>query len=129
MRNLRALSLLLYIVSLFVIPVYHITEVSATASDCSACSEEKATSNQIAVTEKCEPDNPCHSHHHPHHNHHSHDHNCQLCQFLQNPARSPYQENSIGLALSDIAAIQHSDEIALNTFVLQSIDIRGPPTI
>ena len=130
MRNLRALSLILYIVALFVIPVYHTIEVSSTASDCAACSEESATSNQIVVTEKCEPDNPCHNSNHSHHNHPLHDHHCSLCASIQGFANnlSPSTDNTV-LDFSSAPDCQPIDDIIHNDSVSQSIDIRGPPAL
>jgi len=141
MRNLRALLLLLYIIALFVIPVYHITEVSATASGCSACSagsqrspdyfgEVTASSNQVSVSERCEPNHPCHNPNHTHHNHPSHDHNCSLCATIQGFANnlSPNTDNTV-LDFSSAPTYKPIDDIIHNGFVSQSIDIRGPPVL
>jgi hypothetical protein len=130
MRNLRVLSLFLYVISLFVIPVCHITDISSAASDCSACSEATANHNQLSVSERCEPDHPCHNPNHTHHNHHSHDHNCSLCASIKDFANNllPDIDNSV-LDFSSLNAGQPTDEVIHNSCVLQSVDIRGPPVL
>ncbi|MEK7310187.1 MAG: hypothetical protein AAB038_05160 [Planctomycetota bacterium] len=138
MRNTRALSLLLYIVALFVIPVCHITEVASATADCSACSlsrslacsEKAGTTNSVAVSERCEPDNPCHNPNHTHHKHPLHDQHCSLCASLQRFANNPSSsaDNAV-LDFSSLTACQPIDDIIHNDSVSQAIDIRGPPIL
>ena len=124
------LSLLLYIIALFVIPVYHITEVSSAASNCSACSEVIASSNQAFVSELCEPGQPCHNQNHQHHSHQPHDHNCSLCASIQGFANnlSPSTDNTV-LDFSSAPVCRPIDDVIHNDSVSQSIDIRGPPSL
>jgi hypothetical protein len=125
------LSLILYLISFFGISFYHSVEISSDTDNCSACNEAKTSSDKTNISERCEPDNPCHNPNHTHHNHQSHDHNCSLCVNIQQHFEGALLEclsnlNSDIVCLNSFPSISNT---AYNNSIFDTIEIRGPPIL
>ncbi|MFH1230782.1 MAG: hypothetical protein V1709_04720 [Planctomycetota bacterium] len=124
------LSLILYFISFFGISFYHSVEISSDTDKCPACNETKTSSDETNISERCEPNNPCHNPNHTHHNHQSHDHNCFLCVNIQQHFEGVLLGCSININ-SDILCLNAFSSISNTAYenpIFNTIEIRGPPS-
>ena len=125
------LSLIFYLISFFGISFYHSVEISSDTNNCPACNETKTSSDKTTVSERCEPDNPCHNPNHHHHNHPAHDDNCSLCANIQQHFEGALLGYSTNLN-SDILCLNAFTSISNTAYdnpIFNAIKIRGPPVM